>query len=105
MNLQQALLSMTLMGVITFGLRGLPFVAARWLQSHPLIARLGRFLPLSIMTLLLVHSMRGAAQTHPGGPWPELVSVALTLGLQWRFKHPLLSLLAGTALYVAWVNG
>ena len=104
MNLQQALLSIALMGVITFGLRGLPFVAARWLQSHPMIARLGRFLPLSIMTLLLLHSMRGAAHSHPGGPWPELASVALTLILQWRFKHPLLSLLAGTGLYVVLLN-
>ena len=33
-----------------------------------------------------------------------LAAVALTMGLQWRLKHPLLSLLAGTALYVWWIN-
>ena len=93
-----------IMGVITFALRALPFVAARWLQSHPLIARMGRFLPLAIMTLLLAHSARGGAQSHVGGPWPELAAIALTAGLQWRFKHPLISLLAGTALYVWLLN-
>jgi branched-subunit amino acid transport protein AzlD len=102
MNQNHALWALLIMGVITFALRGLPFVAARWLQSHPMIERMGRFLPLAIMTLLLAHAIRGGSQLHSGAPWPELIAVALTLGLQWRLKHPLLSLLAGTALYV-WI--
>ncbi len=43
-----------LMGLVTFALRALPFVAARWLQKHPIVKRFGQFLPLAIMTLLLV---------------------------------------------------
>lgn len=104
MNQSHALWALLIMGAITFGLRGLPFVAARWLQSHPLIERMGRFLPLAIMMLLLMHAMRGGSQGHDGLPWPELAAVALTMALQWRLKHPLLSLLAGTALYVWWIN-
>lgn len=88
------------MAVVTFGLRALPFLAARFLQSHPLVQRLGRFLPLAIMTLLLLHTLVGSARDNPAGPWVELAAVATVVALQWWRKQALLSILAGTALYV-----
>lgn len=88
------------MAVVTFGLRALPFLAARFLQSHPLVQRLGRFLPLAIMTLLLLHTLVGSAQDNPSGPWAELVAVATVVALQWWRKQALVSILAGTLLYV-----
>ena len=88
------------MGIVTFGLRALPFLAARWLQNHPLVQRLGRFLPLAIMTLLLLHTLVGSARQNPSGPWAELAAVATVVALQWWRRHALLSILAGTALYV-----
>ncbi|MHB8950542.1 MAG: branched-chain amino acid transporter permease [Rhodoferax sp.] len=88
------------MAVVTFGLRALPFLAARFLQSHPLVQRLGRFLPLAIMTLLLLHTLVDSARQNPSGPWAELAAVATVVALQWWRRHALLSILAGTALYV-----
>ena len=88
------------MGLVTFALRALPFVAAQWLQKHPLVQRLGEFLPLAIMTLLMVHSVMSSATENPTGPWPELLAVALVVGLQWRTKNALLSILLGTGVYV-----
>ena len=91
-------------GAVTFGLRALPFVASQWLERHPVVQRLGEFLPLAIMTLLLLHSVTGAAGSHAGGPWPEVVAVACVVAMQWRGRHALWSLLLGTALYVLWRN-
>lgn len=88
------------MAGITFALRALPFVAAQWLNKHPIVHRLGQFLPLAIMTLLLVHSAAGAALEHPSGPWPELLAVAVVVLLQWRSRNALLSIMAGTCVYV-----
>ena len=88
------------MGLVTFALRALPFVAVQWLQKHPLVQRLGEFLPLAIMTLLMVHSVMGSATENPTGPWPELLAVALVVLLQWRSKNALLSILVGTGVYV-----
>ena len=88
------------MGLVTFALRALPFVAAQWLQKHPIVQRLGEFLPLAIMTLLMVHSVMGSATANPTGPWPELLAVALVVGLQLRSKNALLSILVGTGVYV-----
>lgn len=88
------------MGLVTFGLRALPFVAAQWLQDHPLVKRLGRFLPLAIMAVLLLHSMADGARAHSGGPWPEGLAVALVSLLQWWGRNALLSMVAGTGAYV-----
>jgi branched-subunit amino acid transport protein AzlD len=88
------------MTTVTFGLRALPFLAARFLQSHPMVQRLGRFLPLAIMTLLLLHTVVGNARQNPSGPWAELAAIAMVMALQWWRKQALLSILAGTALYV-----
>jgi len=92
------------MAAVTFGLRALPFLAARFLHSHPLVQRLGRFLPLAIMTLLLLHTLVGSARDNPSGPWAELAAVATVTVLQgWR-RQALLSILTGTALYVLMRN-
>ena len=93
------------MGLVTFVLRGLPFVAAKWLQKNNLVMRLGKFLPLAIMTLLLVHAVMGSANAPGQGPWPELVSVALVVAVQWRTRHALLSMLVGVGSYVLLKNG
>ena len=84
----------------TFALRALPFVAGQWLQKHPIVHHLGQFLPLAIMTLLLLHQLVGSAREHAAGPWPELFCAGLASALQWRSRNPLLSILAGTGLYV-----
>ena len=97
---QHAVLALLAGGAVTFALRALPFVASRWLQRHDVVRRLGNFLPLAIMTLLLLHAIVGAAREHAGGPWPELVGAGLAALLQWRSRNPLLSIVAGTGLYV-----
>jgi branched-subunit amino acid transport protein AzlD len=88
------------MGLVTFALRALPFLAAHWLKKHPIVQRLGEFLPLAIMTLLLLHSGTGAALEHATGPWPELLAIALVVLLQWRSRNALLSIVVGTTVYV-----
>lgn len=95
---------MVAMAGVTFGLRALPFLAAKFLQKHPMVQQLGRFLPLAIMSLLLVHTLVGSARDNPTGPWAELLAVAVTLGLQWFKRQALLSILVGTGLYVALRN-
>jgi branched-subunit amino acid transport protein AzlD len=91
---------MLAMAAVTFSLRALPFLAAKFLQKSQMVQRLGRFLPLAIMSLLLVHTLVGNARQNPAGPWAELAAVSLVLGLQWWRRQPLLSILVGTALYV-----
>jgi branched-subunit amino acid transport protein AzlD len=96
--------AIAIMGLVTLGLRALPFVAGRWLRRQGWVHKLGATLPLAIMTLLLVHSVADAARQNPAGAWQETLAVALTALLQWRSRNTLLSIVAGTALYVALRN-
>ena len=89
------------MACVTFALRALPFVGAQWLRKHPIVNHLGQFLPLAIMTLLVIHSAAGSAQEHAGLPWPEALAIGVVAGLQWKSRNALLSILAGTCVYVA----
>ena len=95
-----ALTAILAMGLVTFALRAFPFIAAQWLQKNALVRRIGGFLPLAIMTILVIHSAAGSALQHEGLPWPEATAIAATAALQWKTRNPLLSILTGTALYV-----
>lgn len=98
----QALAAIVVMALITFALRALPFVAAGLLRRHRLIRALGRFLPAAILALLLIHTLVGfIRQDAPTvGAWPALIAILVTAGLQWRWHHALLSIFAGTGVYV-----
>ncbi|WP_269497060.1 branched-chain amino acid transporter permease [Castellaniella sp. S9] len=95
-----AIAAILAMAAVTVALRALPFVAGRWLRRHALVRKLGDALPLSIMVLLLVHAVIGSARDNPGGLWQELLAVAIVAVLQWRTRQTLLSIAAGTAVYV-----
>lgn len=95
------LIVIVLMGAVTAALRALPFVAGHWLRRHAVVRKLGDSLPLSIMVLLLADTVAGQARSHTGLPWQELLAVALVIILQWRTRQTLLSIVTGTALYIA----
>lgn len=105
MQTAYVLMAIVVMGAVTFALRALPFLAAKWLRESPRIMELGRFLPSAIMVILLLHSVRDLSQ-RSATPYflAELVSVVLVLVLQWFSRQPLLSILAGTGLYMVWIN-
>ena len=92
------------MGAVTFAERALPFVASRWLKNQAWVRDVGSFLPLAVMVLLVLSSGAGFAAGHTGLPWQETVSVLLTVLVQWFFRNSLVSIFAGTALYVVLRN-
>lgn len=98
------LLAILAMGAVTFAIRGLPFLGARWLKDNPRVRRLGICLPPAIMALLTVHSVRDFAFAAPGQFWPAVVAIVVALGLQAYKRQPLLSISAATALYMLWVQ-
>lgn len=99
------------MAAVTAAERALPFVASQWLSRQRWVRDLGKFLPLAIMVLLVVHSAMGAADGRSQDglfgalPAPEVASIALTFLLQWLFKNALVAIFSGTALYVVLING
>lgn len=95
-----ALWAIVVMALVTVVLRALPFLAAHWLRRFPIIERLGRFLPLLIMSLLVLDTLRAFRADNPSGPWQEMLAIAVAIGLQLGFRKPLPSILLATGLYM-----
>ena len=85
--------------------RWLPFVAFPERRETPaFVLYLGRVLPPALMGFLVVYCFKGAAiRSFPYG-LPELLAVAVVIGsYRWK-KNMLLSVAAGTALYMSLVQ-
>lgn len=89
--------------IVTVALRALPFSFLRLLKGSPFIEFLGVYMPVGVMTVLVVYTIGGATDS-PGGAVAALIASALTLGLHaWR-RSPGLSIFTGTLAYMALVN-
>ena len=79
--------------------RFLPFLAFRK-HTPQYVSYLGRVLPPAIIGMLVVYCLKDITPAvHPFGI-PELIAAACTVGLQaWR-RNSLISILAGTVLYM-----
>jgi branched-subunit amino acid transport protein AzlD len=84
--------------VITFLLRGGPFAVIRPLRSSRLVRELSRWMPGGLMVILLVYLLRGPAEHSLAQ------GIFAVVGLTWWRGNALLSILAGTAVYVAVLN-
>ncbi|MCK0537474.1 branched-chain amino acid transporter permease [Alcanivorax quisquiliarum] len=107
----ELLLAIGVAGLATLASRMLPFLALRRFQGHPLLRFLGEQLPAAIMTILVLFALR---RLRPLGPEltlnmtaegvPLLLAALVVAGLHlWR-GNVLLSIAAGTALYMALVQ-
>ena len=88
--------------LVNYALRALPFLlfSGRNRELPPWVDRLGKVISPIIIGCLIVYSYSGSAWRTP---WPYLAGV-VTVALQvWR-KNPLVSIVAGTAVYMLLVN-
>lgn len=101
MSTPQVLGILLVVFAVTYLLRLAPFLALRRLGDSPLVAFLGRTMPLGVMLVLVVYTVRDVDLTAAPFGLPELAGVAVTAGLHlWR-RNALLSIVAGTLTYVA----
>ena len=87
---------------VTYAMRALPFIlfARRGRELPGWVSRFGSFISPVVIAALIVYSYSGLQWRTP---WPYLAG-ALTVALQlWR-GNPLVSIAAGTALYMALVS-
>lgn len=87
------------MSIGTILLRFLPFLIIRK-ETSPYIAYLGRVLPPAIIGMLVIYCLKDVNCTAAPFGLPELIASVCVAGLQvWR-RNSLLSILAGTILYM-----
>lgn len=109
--MQDLLLAIGVAALATLASRMLPFLALRRVQGHPLLRFLGEQLPAAIMTILVLFALRRLRLFGPditlnvsAEGLPLLLAALLVAGLHlWR-RNVLLSITAGTALYMGLIQ-
>ncbi|MDO4900962.1 branched-chain amino acid transporter permease [Actinomyces sp.] len=96
----QLALAVVLVAAITFACRITPFVLLRDRDRMPLLGFLGSAMPLGVMIVLVAYTLDGVCAA-PSTWLPALAGIGATAGLHlWR-RAMGLSLIGGTAVYVA----
>ena len=92
-----------IMAIVTILIRSLPFLVFR--QKTPkYITYLGSVLPPAIIGMLVVYCLKDISlSVHPYGI-PELIAVACVAGVQVWKRNSLISILAGTLIYMILVQ-
>ena len=92
------------MGVVTFAARAAPFVFLGRYAERAAVRHLGRRVPPVILTLLVLYSLRNVSVAAPPYGLPEALSLGLAMALHLKWRNALLSIAAGTGLYMAIVQ-
>lgn len=94
------------MGVLgTIITRFLPFVIFKSAGAqHPFVTYLGRVLPYAAVGLLVVYCLKGVSFTQSPFGIPEAIAIAVIALLHFWKSNVLLSIGAGTALYMVLVQ-
>ena len=84
--------------VVTVALRAAPFAALAMLRGSALVRFLGETMPAGVMVILVLYTLRNTGSAA----WtPALLGLAATAALQvWRGRAAL-SVVVGTAVYMA----
>ena len=86
---------------VTWALRALPFTALAPLRASAAVGYLSARMPLGVKVILLAYTQRTLPLADPGRALPDILALAVTVGLHlWR-RNAVLSILGGTAIHVA----
>lgn len=89
-----------LSAAITWTLRAAPFAMLARMRHNPLLEHVGRHMPVGIMMILVVYTLRDVHPTSWAQSLPVVAALAVTVGLHlWR-HNATLSIFAGTAVCV-----
>ena len=92
-------------GVVTAVLRALPFLLfPAGKETPPLIRYLSSVLPSAVMGMLVVYCLRNITPLQYSYGLPELIAIAVTVGLHLWKRQMLLSIAGGTVCYMLLVQ-
>lgn len=93
------------MGIATFITRALPFVALAQVRSHSILDRFGKSLPPMIMVVLVCFGLMSLEIESVDRGGLSALALFIVITLHAFFRHPLLSILGGTGVYVTGIQG
>lgn len=100
----RAAVLVAVMAVVTILLRFLPFLVFRN-ETPPYLVYLGKVLPPAIIGMLVIYCLKDVSLLAATFGIPELAGAACVVLLQAWKRNSLLSILAGTVIYMVLVQG
>lgn len=98
-------LSVAIMAIGTAILRFLPFIVFNGnRKTPPIIEKLSKTLPFAVMGMLVVYCLKDVSFTEVSDFLPQLIGCLVVGILYIRKRNTLLSIIAGTACYMALVQ-
>lgn len=103
MTVSQQLITIAVAGAATLLTRAVPFIAFRR-RTPAVVTYLGRVLPAAVFGMLIVYCLKDVQLSAGTHGIPEALGIAaVVLVHRWR-RNMLLSIAAGTGLYLLLVN-
>ena len=94
-----------LVALMTFALRAFPFVVFSGKKQLPdMMVRLEKQLPCAIMILLVVYCIKGVPLSDASSWISTFTGISVTALVHLKKKNVLLSILAGTLVYMMFVQ-
>ncbi len=103
MSILRPAILVAVMSAVTILLRALPFLLIRG-ETPPYIAYLGRVLPPAIIGMLVIYCLKDVQPGDPAQLVPAVLGAAAVVALQAWKRNSLLSILAGTLVYMVLVQ-
>lgn len=92
-----------IMAIVTMLLRFLPFII--FTKNTPeYISYLGKVLPAALIGMLVIYCLKDVSVVDAPHGLPELIAALAVVGLQVWKRNSLLSILAGTVIYMLLVQ-
>ena len=104
-SLWSMIAAVAISGIITVLIRALPFAILKPLRKSKFVQALGRWMPAGLLVILAVVMLAGEISARPGKLW--IIAIASTVTVLSHLlagRHALLSIFAGTTVYVVLLN-
>ena len=96
----RVLILIAVMALVTMAIRFAPFVIFNGKETPEYINYLGKFLPYSIIAMLVVYCLKSVSVLDKPYGFPEFIGVIIVALLHIWKRNTLLSIVAGTVLYM-----
>ena len=101
----EQIIKIIIMSLVTMTIRFLPFLIFHGNKKTPdFISYLGQVLPYAIIGMLVVFCLKNVDFTSKPHGLPEIISIAVIGVIHVWKKNSILSIICGTACYIALVN-
>ncbi|MCS5591222.1 MAG: AzlD domain-containing protein [Gammaproteobacteria bacterium] len=103
MNIEYLLIVIAIMSAATFATRLPPFVLFSSREQHPLLQFIAKYTPPMVMSVLVIYMLKSVDHLSAQGLYAA-IALAVTIAVHlWR-RNALMSIVAGTATFMACVQ-